>query len=70
MKQFIEGEDRTQIIFLPECLEDYVAEDNTVRVVKVFVEQLDLGGLGFKRVDAAATGRPAQHPSILLKLYI
>ena len=55
MKRFIGGGDRTQISLLPECLEDFVAEDNPVRVVEVFVEQLDFGGLGFKRVDAAAT---------------
>lgn len=58
MKRFIEGGDRTQITLLPECREDFVADDNPVRVVEVIVEQLDLGDLGFKRVDAAATGRP------------
>ena len=70
MKRFIEGEDRTQITLLPECLEDYVAEDNPVRVVEVFVDELDLGGLGFEGVDPAATGRPAYHPSAMLKIYI
>lgn len=70
MKRFIEAGDRTQIALLPECLEDFVADDNPVRVVEVFVEQLDLGSLGFKRVDAAVTGRPGYHPSVLLKLYI
>ena len=70
MKRFIEGEERTQITLLPECLEDYVAEDNPVRVVEVFVNELDLGALGFAGVDAAATGRPAYHPALLLKLYI
>ena len=70
MKRFIEGEDRTQITLLPECLDDYVAEDNPVRVVEVFVDELDLGGLGFEGVDPAATGRPAYHPSVLLKIYI
>jgi transposase len=70
MKRFIEGEERTQITLLPECLEDYVAEDNPVRVVEVFVNELDLGALGFDRVDPAATGRPAFHPAVLLKLYI
>jgi transposase len=70
MKRFIEGEDRGQGTLLPELLDDYVAEDNPVRVVDVFVEELDLGGLGFKRVQPAKTGRPAYHPAVLLKLYI
>lgn len=70
MKRFIEGEDREQITLLPECLEDYVAEDNPVRVVDVFVEQLDLTSLGFEGAAPAATGRPAYHPSVLLKIYI
>ena len=55
---------------LPECLDDYVGEDNPVRVVEVFVDELDLGGLGFGGVDPVATVRPAFHPSVLLKIYI
>lgn len=51
-------------------LEDYVADDNPVRVVNVFVEQLDLGQLGFDGINPSATGRPAYHPAVLLKLYI
>jgi transposase len=70
MKRFIEGEDRGQGTLLPELLDDYVAEDNPVRVVDIFVEELDLVGLGFKRVQPAKTGRPAYHPAVLLKLYI
>jgi len=70
MKRFIEGAHRSQSSLLPECLDDYVDEDNQVRVVDVFVDQLDLGSLGFERVQPAATGRPAYHPSVLLKLYI
>jgi transposase len=70
MKRFIEGEDRTQITLLPECLDDYVADDNPIRVVEVFVEQLDLASLGFEGVDPAATGRPSYHPSVLLRIYI
>jgi transposase len=70
MKRFIEGEDRGQVTLLPELLDDYVAEDNPVRVVDIFVEELDLVGLGFKRVQPAKTGRPAYHPAVLLKLYI
>jgi transposase len=59
MKRFIEGEDRAQGTLLPELLDDYVAADNPVRVVDVFVEELDLAGLSFKRVQPAKTGRPA-----------
>jgi len=70
MKRFIEGESRTQSILLPASLEDYVAETNPVRVVDVFVDELDLGQLGFEGVDPAATGRPSYHPAVLLKLYI
>ena len=70
MKRFIEGEDRGQGTLLPELLDDYIAADNPVRVVDVFVEELDLAGLGFKRVQPASTGRPAYHPAVLLKLYI
>ncbi len=70
MKRFIEDEDRTQLTLLPECLNDYVAEDNPVRVVEVFVDQLDLRALGFEGTDPAATGRLSYHPSVLLKIYI
>jgi transposase len=70
MKRFIQSEDRTQGMLLPEQLDDYVTEDNPVRVVDVFVEQLDLGQLGFEGVDPSVTGRPAYHPAVLLKLYI
>lgn len=70
MKRFIQGTDRTQITLFPEQLEDYVAGDNPVRVVDVFVEQLDLVQLGFEGVTPMKTGRPAYHPAILLKLYI
>ena len=70
MKRFIQGECRTQSILLPEALDDYVTETNPVRVVDVFVDELDLRKLGFDGVDPAATGRPAYHPAVLLKLYI
>ncbi|NIA55724.1 transposase [Massilia sp. TW-1] len=70
MKRFIEGEHRGQGTLLPALLDDYVSEDNPVRVVDVFVEELNLAGLGFKRVQPAKTGRPAYHPAVLLKLYI
>lgn len=70
MKRFIQGESRTQSILLPESLDDYIADANPVRVVDVFVDELDLGKLGFDGVDPAATGRPSYHPAVLLKLYI
>ena len=70
MKRFIEGANRGQSTMLPELLDDYVDQDNQVRVVDVFVDQLDLASLGFERVQPAVTGRPAYHPSVLLKLYI
>jgi transposase len=70
MKRFIEGADRTQVSLLPECVEDYVGEDNPVRVVEAFVNQLDLREMGFEGVDPEATGRPAYHPAALLKIYL
>ena len=70
MRRFVEGLDRGQNTLFPECLEDWIGEDNPVRVIDVFVDELDLGGLEFDGVDPEATGRPSYHPSVLLKLYI
>jgi len=70
MGRFVEGQDRRQAAFLPECLDDYVASDNPVRVIDAFVDELDLAALGFERAQPASTGRPAYHPAIMLKLYI
>ena len=70
MKRFVQGEDRTQSTLLPASLDDYVAETNPVRVIDVFIDELDLGHLGFAGVDPAATGRPSYHPAVLLKLYL
>jgi len=70
MKRFIEGQARSQSTLFPESLEDFIAEDNPVRVVDVFVEGLDLAKQGFDGVQPEVTGRPAYHPSVLLKLYI
>jgi len=70
MNRFIKGECRTQITLLPESLDDYVVETNPVRVVDVFVDELDLKQLGFEGVQPAITGRPAYHPAVLLKIYI
>ena len=70
MKRFVEGVDRGQSTLFPECLDDWIGEDNPVRVIDAFVGGLDLGDLGFGGVDPEATGRPSYHPSVLLKLYI
>ncbi len=70
MKRFVEGEERTQVTLLPRGLDDYIAEDNPVRVIDVFIDELDLVGLGFDGVAPAVTGRPAYHPAVLLKIYV
>jgi transposase len=70
MKRFVEGEDRSQSTLFPERLDDYIAEDNPVRVIDVFVDELDLKGLGFEGMQPEVTGRPAYHPASLLKVYI
>ena len=70
MKRFVEGQDRGQSTLLPECLEDWIDQNNPVRVIDVFVDGLDLADLGFVGVDPEATGRPSYHPLVLLKLYI
>src|SRR5437870_7512830 len=70
MRRFIEGTDRDQTTLFPECLEDWICEDNPVRVIDVFVDGLDLAELRFGGVEREVTGRPSYHPSVLLKLYI
>jgi transposase len=70
MGRFVEGEDRRQGVLLPEYLDDYVSEENPVRVIDVFVDELDLGALGFGGVVPEATGRPAYHPGVMLKIYV
>src|SRR6516162_5411538 len=70
MYRFIDGEDRRQQALLPHSLEDYVGEENPVRVIEVFIEELDLATMGFAGMTPAATGRPAYHPSTLLKIYL
>lgn len=70
MKRFVDGVDRSQAVLFPERLDDYIGEDNPVRVIDVFVNELDLGDLGFDGVTPAPTGRPSYHPSTLLKIYI
>jgi len=70
MTGFVAGMDRAQLSLLPESLDDWVDESNPVRVIDAFVDALDLADLGFDGVEPAATGRPAYHPCVLLKLYI
>jgi transposase len=70
MKRFVEGVDRGQSTLFPECLDDWIGDENPVRVIDVFVDELDLAALGFSGVDPEATGRPSYHPAVLLKLYI
>src|SRR6202171_4148277 len=69
MHRFIDGEDRMQQTLLPHSLEDYVSEENPVRVIEVFIDELDLAALGFAGMTPATTGRPAYHPSTVLEIY-
>jgi transposase len=70
MGRYVEGDDRTQSVLFPERLDDWIHEDSTVRVIDVFVDELDLRPLGFERADPARTGRPAYNPATLLKIYV
>lgn len=70
MPRFIEGQDRQQVTLMPECLDDFIGDDNAVRVIDAFVSELDLADLGFEGAEPAATGRPSYHPADLLKVYI
>jgi transposase len=70
MSRFVEGQDRQQVTLLPECLDDFIGEENPVRVVDAFVAELNLAALGFEGVVPADTGRPSYHPAVLLKIYI
>ena len=69
MSKFIKGQDRSQGTLFPERLDDFVEEENPVRVIDVFIDDLDISGLGFK-AEPAATGRPGYHPKMMLKLYV
>jgi transposase len=70
MKRYVEGLDRRQTFLLPEFLDDYINENNPVRVIEAFIDELDLTALGFDRAAPAETGRPGYHPAVLLKLYL
>ena len=69
MSGFIQGEARHQTTLFPEALDDYITEENPIRVIDAFVDSIDLLGLGFKTIPAD-TGRPGYHPSMMLKLFI
>src|SRR6516162_2946435 len=70
MGRFVEGTDRGQTTLFPDCLEDWICEDNPVRAIDVFVDELELAEHGFSGVAPEVTGRPSYHPSALLKLYV
>src|ERR1700745_1421312 len=70
MARFVVGDDRSQSTLFPERLDEYLDEDNPVRAIDVFVDELDLAELGFGGVEPEATGRPAYHPATLLKIYV
>lgn len=70
MARYIQGSDRSQVTLLAECLDDFIAEDNTVRVVDAFIGELDMVASGFEGATPAPTGRPSYHPSVLLKLFL
>ena len=70
MSRFIDEANRSQGTLLPETIDDYVTEENPVRVIEAFVAALDLATLGFAGVEPAATGRPSYHPSTMLKIYL
>jgi hypothetical protein len=70
MKRFVEGDDRRQVTLLPACLDGCVAPDNPVRIVDVFVDELDLAALGFAGIVPEVTGCPSYHPATFFKIYI
>ena len=70
MARFVVGDHRSQSTLFPERLDEYLGEDNPVRAIDVFVDELDLAKLGFGGVEPEATGRPAYHPRTLLKIYV
>ncbi len=70
MPRFIEGQDRQQVALIPECLDDFNGDDNPVRIIDAFVNELNLASLGSESAAPAAIGRPSYHPAVLLKIYI
>ena len=70
MKRFIQGENRNQSTLFPGLLDDYISDDNQIRVIDAFIDTLDLSSLGFSGIVPKKTGRPSYHPSLMLKLYV
>jgi len=70
VSRFIDEADRSQGTLLPATIDEYVCEENPVRVIDAFVGALDLAALGFEDVEPEATGRPAYHPATMLKIYL
>ena len=70
MSRFIEGQDKSEVTLLPECLDDFIADDNSVRVVDAFIGELDMVALGFEGATPATTGRPSYHSAVMLKVYL
>ena len=70
MTRYILGSDRSQGTLLPKCLDDFITQDKTVRVVDAFISELDMVAKGFEGAKPALTGRPSYHPSVLLKVYL
>ena len=70
MPRFIEEISRRQSTLFPELLDDYISQNNRVRVIDAFVDGLDMRRIGFKRIEPSDTGRPGYRPSTLLKLYL
>jgi len=67
---YIKGEDRNQIILFPESIDQYISENNTVRIIDAYVDQIDVEKLGFQKAVTPTVGRPPYHPKDLLKLYL
>jgi len=67
---YITGEDRNQIILFPESINEYVSDNNAIRIIDEYIKQLDLERLGFKRAVNPSLGRPPYHPKDMLKLYL
>lgn len=70
MSRVIEGQERSQVTLLPECLDDFIADDNPIRVVDAFIDELDMVALGFEGAIPATTGRPSYHHAVMLKVYL
>ena len=70
MKRFVEGDERKQVTLLPECVDDYIGQDNPVMVIDVFAGELNLGDLGLNGATRAITGSPSYHLGVMIEIYI